>query len=155
MKGKIFVTPRFLTGLSGMALLGLAACADVTGGVPRSALHPDPASGLMLSPMSLTADLVIPPFGVRPGNNRTVLQSLAEAEPAQIAPLFARYRAGRAAGTLPADHQLTLPLPERDDIATAQAAAAKICASAGAAVAELTEKPPADGGMRHIGIRCT
>ena len=109
----------------------------------------------MLSSMALPPDVLWPSMGIAPGNPKTMMQTMAAASPAQLAPPFSRVRAARASGELPSDHEMVFPFSDKDDEATRRAAAANICASIGATLATVEEKPKDKNGVRQFGLRCT
>lgn len=134
----------------------VVACGDTAraSDVSAASLRPDPASGLVVADMRLPDDVLWPSFGGAPGNNRTVMTTLADASPAQIAPVFSRLKAARDAGDVPDDYQIILPVAATDSAGVVQTAAANICTSIGAKAA-MTEEKQGQNNQRQVGIRCS
>ena len=137
-----------LAGIMVVLAAAVSSC-DAPGAVAQL----EPASGLMVMETRRPGDL-LPSIGVRPGNSRTTWQTVAAASPAQLAPAFARYRAARAAGRVPADEELVFPAATRDALATMDVGAANICAALGAQQHRIRELPKDRHGGRQVGLRC-
>ena len=139
---------------TGLCLSALIGCVSSPGTVPERAMRPAASTGLMLAPGTVARDTVIPTFGVAPGNDKGVMETLASLRPEEIAPIFSRLRMARMA--VPSGDILSLPLPVGNAVTmqTIRAASANICKSIGEDYVDVQEQQRSANGVRKILIRC-